>query len=155
RLETDMPELFTPYESGAEQANANAFESKLTAPVDLTHDFQTQREEKIEDPAPKEELALAQVPGSADWSSAPSAREFLEQLAEDKPRGALARFWDTRRGDIYLAVAVILVACVIRWGIWSNHPVSATNNPNTPNITAQGRRKPTPVDPAANLSLFD
>ncbi len=101
-----------------------------------------------------EELGLA--PTSADWSSAASAREFLEQLAEDKPRGALASFWETRRGDIYLAVAIILVACVIRWGIWSNHPVSATNTPSTPSAVTPGRRpKAAPIDPAANLSLFD
>jgi len=83
----------------------------------------------------------------ADWSSAASAREFLEQLASAKPAGGFARFWNTRRGDIYLAVAVILVACVIRWGIWTEHPVSATE---APNAAAANHRK---AD--ANLSLFD
>jgi len=83
------------------------------------------------------------------WTSAASAREFLEQLAADKPTGALARFWHSRRGDFYLAIAVILVACVIRWGIWSNHPVGATASPAT---AAAAHRKPAPN---SDLSLFD
>jgi putative methionine-R-sulfoxide reductase with GAF domain len=81
------------------------------------------------------------------WSSAATARDFLEQLA-DPPKG-LGKFWKARRGDVYLAVAVILVACVIRWGIWSNHSVSATGNTSS---TAAGHRPPAPE---ADLSLFD
>jgi GAF domain-containing protein len=145
-LEAQMPELFTPYETvrPAELHDDRAAEIAQ----DLNDEIELHPEQE------PEELALA--PNSADWSSAASAREFLEQLAEEKPRGALARFWDTRRGDIYLAVAIILVACVIRWGIWSNHPVSATNTPNTPSAVTPGRRpKAAPIDPAANLSLFD
>jgi hypothetical protein len=45
-------------------------------------------------------------------------------------------------------VAVILVACVVRWEIWSSHSVSATGNPSA----AVGHRRPA-AD--ANLSLFD
>jgi GAF domain-containing protein len=156
-LEAQMQELFTPYEPRQEDAN-HSLELLQDHPAELTHDLN--REIKVlsdQTQAPKEQASddRALAKGSGDWSSAASAREFLEQLAEDKPRGALRRFWDTRRGDIYLAVAVILVACVIRWGIWSNHPVSATNTPNTPNVAAQGRRKASPVDPTSNLSLFD
>ena len=82
-----------------------------------------------------------------DWSSALSARQFLEQLAGGKRKGSLIQFWNARRGDIYLGIAVILVVCVIRWGHWSSHPVKATAPP-TPTAT----RKP----PAApELSLFD
>ena len=80
-------------------------------------------------PAPRTNQALEDLispPPSvrADWSSATSARDFLEQVA-DVNQNVLLRFWNTRRGDIYLAIAVILIACVIRWGMWSNHPVSA------------------------------
>jgi len=85
---------------------------------------------------------------AADWSSAANAREFLEQqLASSKPPDALTRFWKARRGDVYLAVAVLLVAAAIRWGIWSDHPVGAT-----------GRPAPTThhkLAPDADLSLFD
>jgi hypothetical protein len=76
-----------------------------------------------------EDLISPPPPGSADWSSALSARDFLEQMADGNQRNVLVRFWNTRRGDIYLAIAVILVACVIRWGMWSSHPVSPKPSP--------------------------
>jgi hypothetical protein len=69
-------------------------------------------------------------------------------LALGKRPGAIARFWNARRGDIYLAIAVILVAAVIRWGIWSNHSVSATGSP----ATTAGHHK---AAPDADLSMFD
>ena len=100
-----------------------------------------------EEQAPGKETST-KLTRPADWSSAASAREFLEQLASAKPRG-FARFWNTRRGDIYLAVAVILVACVIRWGIWSEHAVNATEPPTA--AAAASHRKAT----ESNLSLFD
>ncbi len=86
-------------------------------------------------------------PHATAWSSAASAREFLEQLAVTERAGPLARFWNARRGDIYLAIAVILVGCVIRWGIMANHSVSATDR--SPGA-AHGK-----VTPDADLSLFD
>jgi hypothetical protein len=82
-----------------------------------------------------------------DWSSALSARQFLEQLSGGKRKGSLLQFWNARRGDIYLGIAVILVVCVIRWGNWSSHPVKATAPP-----TPTAARKP-PAAPA--LPLFD
>jgi len=90
---------------------------------------------------------LAKPARSLDWSSAASAREFLEQLAGNRSNG-LARFWRARRGDFYLALAVILVAIVVRWGIWSNHAVSATGTPAS--AAAQHRKSPD-----ADLSWFD
>ena len=151
--QTNPAELFTPHASSDEPANLP--EIQLAASTDLAHDFPAHADDEPKKSAPHEELALANVSESGDWSSAASAREFLEQLADDKPPSGLARFWETRRGDIYLAVAILLVACVIRWGIWSNHSVSATNTPSTPTTAAQGHHKPAPIDPTANLSLFD
>jgi len=86
----------------------------------------------------------------ADWSSAASARAFLEQLASSQRTGRLLQLWNAHRGDIYLGIAVILVACVVRWGIWSNHPVKATGTP--PAAATATHRKPAPD---AGLSLFD
>ncbi|HEY6769022.1 MAG TPA: GAF domain-containing protein [Candidatus Sulfotelmatobacter sp.] len=83
------------------------------------------------------------------WSSAAKAKDFLEQLAAEEKESGFARFWSARRGDIYLAVAVILVAIVIRWGIWSEHsmsPGSATNSSAARNASG---------DPTAGLSLVD
>ncbi|HZC24378.1 MAG TPA: GAF domain-containing protein, partial [Candidatus Binatia bacterium] len=71
-----------------------------------------------------EELISTPPPVQANWSSATEARDFLEQIADGTPQNVLLRLWNTRRGDIYLAIAVILVVCVIRWGIWSSHPAS-------------------------------
>jgi GAF domain-containing protein len=98
----------------------------------------------------EEELAVATVPAAGNWSSAAAAREFLQQVSTQKQRSGLARFWETRRGDIYLAIAVILVACVIRWGIWSNHEVSATGAP-APTSTSSPHKAP----PEPELSMFD
>ncbi len=101
-----------------------------------------------ENPNEPESTALAKPEPTGAWSSAANARDFLEQLASGKRPGALAQFWNTRRGDIYLAIAVILVAVVIRWGIWSSHSVSATGN--APATAAH--HKPAPD---ADLSWFD
>lgn len=84
----------------------------------------------------------------ADWSSAAATRVFLEELAGQRP-GVWTRFWNDRRGDVYLAIAAVLVACVIRWGIWSSHPVSATGSQSA---AAADHRRPAPED---DLSLFD
>jgi hypothetical protein len=83
-----------------------------------------------------------------DWSSAAKARNFLEELASAKRPSALARTLSARRGDIYLALAVILVACVVRWGLMSSHSVSATSTP----AAAAAHRK---LAPDADLSIFD
>lgn len=76
-----------------------------------------------------EELISPPTPVRADWSSATSARDFLEQVADGTPQNVLLRLWNTHRGDIYLAIAVILVLCVIRWGMWSSHPSSPQPSP--------------------------
>jgi len=77
-----------------------------------------------------EELISTPPPVQANWSSATEARDFLEQIADGTPQNVLLRLWNTRRGDIYLAIAVILVVCVIRWGIWSSHPASPQPAPS-------------------------
>jgi GAF domain-containing protein len=94
-----------------------------------------------------EVTALVKAERPVAWSSAATARDFLEQLAGAKRPGGLARFWNARRGDIYLAVAVILVLCALRWGIRSSHSVSATGK--TPSTT---HRRPAPD---ADLPLFE
>jgi GAF domain len=83
----------------------------------------------------------------ADWSSAANTREYLEHLAADKPVALLVRLWNTRRGDIYLALAVVLTAFVIRWEMSSSH--SAAVNPSS-TAAAQHRSAPD-----ASLSFFD
>jgi len=87
-----------------------------------------------------------------NWSSAAKAREFLETLAATRTPSALARFWRARRGDVYLAIAVILVLVVIRWGILSGDSVGATGRGTTISGTAIRHKAPTPD---ADLSMFD
>jgi hypothetical protein len=89
----------------------------------------------------------AAAQADAPWSSAAKARSFLEALSQTRSPGAFARFWRARRGDFYLAVAVILVLVAIRWGMLSNHSLRATDGAPT----AALRHKP----PADDLSLFD
>ncbi len=83
------------------------------------------------------------------WTSAARAREFLESLTIGRTPGAFARFWRSRRGDFYLAIAVVLVAIVVRWGIWSDQPAGAASS--GPAVSASHRK----ADADADLSMFD
>ncbi len=115
-----------------------------------SHSNQHDDEEGRDDAAPE---ALIKQPGKdIVWTSAAKARDFLESVSETQSPNALLRFWNSRRGDFYLAIAVILVVVVIRWGIWSNHPVGATNG-GTPHSSNANRRKP--PAPESDLSTFD
>jgi hypothetical protein len=153
-IERQIPELFAAPEMEVETEQESVeLPAQLIQTAEIA-DLDEEETSSVEDePANKEAktaeaAATAKLQRPGDWSSAASAREFLEQLASGKRPGGLVRFWNTRRGDIYLAIAVILVACVIRWGIWSNHSVSATA---TPNAAASQPKS----SPDAGLSLFD
>jgi putative methionine-R-sulfoxide reductase with GAF domain len=86
------------------------------------------------------------------WTSAAKARDFLESLSTTHAPSTFARLWRARRGDFYLAVAVLLMVAVIRWGVWSSHSVRATGSGNAVSGTANRHREPAPD---ADLSLFD
>jgi len=115
------------------------------ASTDLETPMHSIPEAEVEAPPP---TALAKSQRSATWSSAATTLDFFEQLAGATHSGAWAEFWNARRGDIYLAVAVVLVLGVIGWGIWSNHSVGATGSPT---VSSAHRR----TAPDADLSLFD
>jgi GAF domain-containing protein len=108
---------------------------------------------------PVASTTIAPATRPAAWSSAATARAFLEQLAAANRPGGLAKLWNTHRGDIYLAIAVILVICVIAWGVRSSHSVAATGNA----AAAASHHKPVPAAPApapaatpdTGISLFD
>jgi len=82
------------------------------------------------------------------WTSAAKARDFLEGLSETRSQGFFGRFWNARRGYIYLAVALIFVAIIVRWGFISAHPSGAADQTGI----SKASRKPAPD---ADLSLFD
>jgi hypothetical protein len=94
------------------------------------------------------EASSSESSAPADWSSASSAREFLEQVGRGGRARWLVRFWNEHRGDIYLTVSIVLVLCVVRWGLWTHRPTSAKNTPQAAHAT---QRKP----PTPELSLFD
>lgn len=122
-------------------ANAETHDATLENSADVNF-------ESADPPTQVETTALVKPEYTVAWGSAATARDVLEKLAGPNQRGALAYFWRARRGDIYLAIAVILVAGVIRWGIWSDHSVRATGN----TTAVSGHRK---ASPEADLSLFD
>jgi putative methionine-R-sulfoxide reductase with GAF domain len=140
------PELFTASSSAPTELSG----AMVRRPIEIT-DHSHQPLDLEADGAPTEaddgvvETALAPAEPAADWSSAATARAFLQQLAAGKP-DAFAGFWRARRGDIYLAVAGILVAVVIGWAIFSDHSVGAAAN-----AAAAGHRKA----PDADLSVLD
>jgi GAF domain-containing protein len=95
---------------------------------------------------PPEETALAKPDPSANWRSAAAAREFLERVGADQRSEGFVQFLTSHRGDLYLALAVILVAAAIGWGIWSDPSVGATGS----STAAAAHRR---AD--ADLSMFD
>lgn len=123
-----------------EAASADSSAAKPTAEIDAPAGHTNEALEEL--------ISSPPTPLRADWSSATTARDFLEQVAEGS-QNVLLRLWNTRRGDIYLAVAVILVACVICWVMWSNHPespkplatpvASAPQKPAQPDLTLSER----------------
>lgn len=157
RLQADPPKSDLNPKLIEEEESVNLFDEAEPAPADSNAVSTT---EKIKEPritlaleAGEPEQDNSEEPSSDDapvtqpnWSSAASAQHFLEQLAGAQP-GALQQFWRARRGDIYLVVAIILVAFVIRWAIWSDHPVAATGT--QPSAAAEHK------DPNSDLSLLD
>jgi hypothetical protein len=132
--EREMPDLFRLSDLPDGQSTA---EEMLQQPLIAKHalddsesDLLVDTESEDAEDAPAETALVRQ--GQSNWTSAAAAREFLERLSGRKPVGSspLARFLTARRGDLYLVLAVILVAIAVRWGIWSNHSVSATGNPS-------------------------
>lgn len=82
------------------------------------------------------------------WSSAATTRAFFEQLAAARASGKWSQFWQARKGDIYLAIAIMLMLGAVRWGVSSRHTLGA---PGRRPATVAGHK----VAPPADLSLFD
>ncbi len=106
-------------------------------------------EEDVEEVAEAQSAptALSTTADHLTWTSAAKAKQALEQLAASKNQNSFARFWMARRGDVYLAVAVILVAAVVRWSIWSEHSFGAN--------AAAAKQNHRRLAPDADLSAFE
>jgi putative methionine-R-sulfoxide reductase with GAF domain len=138
-----LPEnLALPAESGASEET-----SKEDGAIQLLAPASQQNENDV--PA-SSDTAIQTRQRDVNWSSAAKARDFLEALTEKGSSSELARFWRARRGDFYLAIAVVLVFFVIRWGMLPHNTVGATGRTTA---TSANRRK-TP-SPGADLSMFD
>jgi putative methionine-R-sulfoxide reductase with GAF domain len=91
-------------------------------------------------------------PDDLVWSSAATARDFLEATTDPATRGALGRFWHSRRGDFYMVFAILLVIAVVRWGVWSENSAVASGRGSTlPGGASRSKR----VAADADLSWFD
>ena len=150
---TSPPTSDTIHFPGESESAAHIFESK--APDSSTVAEEKKQEGKEKNPEPTHAAnalatELVTEEDRATWTSAAKAKDFLEQLAAEQKETAFGRFWQARRGDVYLAVAVILVAIVVRWGIWSEHSVSATGAP----VAAVSGQSKQP-EPEPDVSLFD
>ncbi|HKV78166.1 MAG TPA: GAF domain-containing protein [Candidatus Sulfotelmatobacter sp.] len=154
-LGEQIPGLFTssdlelPEEADEPVEKPAAIEAQRIATVEDEDRPMEADELSAEPPDGSQALVKPELTHPADWGSAASARAFLERFVSNKRTGRLLQLWNTHRGDIYLGIALVLVACVIRWGLWSNHPVKATG---TPAAATAAHRKPAP-DPG--LSFFD
>jgi putative methionine-R-sulfoxide reductase with GAF domain len=155
-----LAEPYSPGAEGPDPLSATSFaasaDEDIFAEKSPTRGSQFEEEEILgdgEDKVGAASIALAR-PQQDDvvWSSAAKARNFLEKLSGTRTPNRLVRVWNSRRGDFYLAVAVILVVAVIRWGIWSNHAVGATNHGTAVSGSANPHKQPAPD---ADLSTFD
>ena len=162
-----LAEMIREKSAGAKSIDHEAAEQELIAPDSLRADSfradscEAHAEAELEgdvdaDGEDKEaaKTAAALTAGTAlatahplAWTSAAKAKEAFEQLAASRNQNSFVRFWNTRRGDVYLAVAVVLVAAVIRWSIWSEHSFGANGSP-----AKVSHRRPAPD---ADLSTFD
>jgi len=149
-IEEEMPELFA--EPSQQPSKLDDFIApvagtetpEISAQIATAPQEDEDKEEVVEDEVKENALVKA----TPTWSSAVAARAYLEESAPKEPASTLAALWNSRRGDIYLGLAVLLVAIVIRWGIWSSSPVGATGGNNV--ATTHGK-----ASPDADLSAFD
>jgi putative methionine-R-sulfoxide reductase with GAF domain len=160
KLEKSAPLLAESLDEGAEEEARAEYRpsdssSSQSLPSEAQHDGNEDRGgDENEDHVEERSTALTRPQAANEeiiWSSAAKAREFLESLSQTRSPNALGRFWRSRRGDFYLAIAVILMVVVIRWGIWSNHAVSATGSATTSGSTTRHKHS----EPDADLSLLD
>jgi GAF domain-containing protein len=107
---------------------------------------------KAEVPEVRDTALAKPQPDGLVWSSAATAREFLESVAEPSQSSALGRFWRSRRGDFYMVFAILLVIAVVRWGVWSESSAVASGRAGA---ATGGSVRSKRIAADADLSLFD
>jgi putative methionine-R-sulfoxide reductase with GAF domain len=148
-MDAKLAEFLTP-EPDPESIVSPSSSSALALPSPPLKSDKMERDEIESD-----ENALVKLhEGDGAWTSAASAREFLDKVGASPAPNAILQLWHSRRGSIYLGVAVILLLLiVVRWGVLSeDHPVGATSH-GTAAVGTQNRHKQPAPD--ADLSMFD
>jgi putative methionine-R-sulfoxide reductase with GAF domain len=152
--QTPRPEPQKGYPLSTRPVSTGAYDDEMVE--SLSPDSQVDLDENSEDHEDNVEPAAGALmkpqPDNMVWSSAAKTRDFLESLSGTRTKSSLSSFWQSRRGDFYLAVAVILIVVVVRWGISANHPVGATSHGNAASGTVSARKPPAPEP---ELSTFD
>ncbi len=138
------PELPAPDSLETDPFKLDSFEADAEAELEADGDAEEEAEKTAASGTAPTALATAHP---LAWTSAAKAKEAFEQLAASRNQNSFVRFWNARRGDVYLAVAVVLVAAVIRWSIWSEHSFGAHGS-----AAKVSHRRPAPD---ADLSMFD
>lgn len=139
------------FEASGEEDSLDFAALLKAAEEGLSAESETESAPPEEDDPKEETTAIQKLTRPADWSSAAAAKDFLEQLAAKSGSGSFAQFWNSRRGDIYLAISVVLVICVIVWGMMSKNSVGASGTSGTEGPAATARAKA----PDASLSAWD
>jgi putative methionine-R-sulfoxide reductase with GAF domain len=97
----------------------------------------------------------ASMQKSYPWTSAVKAKAWLDTHRKTAAGSTLLQLWNSRRADIYLIAAVILVLIAIRWIIWSKPAPGAAGSSNTvaasSGNSATRRKKPA----APQLTLME
>jgi putative methionine-R-sulfoxide reductase with GAF domain/predicted RNA-binding Zn-ribbon protein involved in translation (DUF1610 family) len=151
-MQSKVASLWQMQEASRKKPNSADVEEELAliSPVQLSAAGSADNILEAKDAAGTSEASSTERPAKiervADWSSAASARDFLEQLTS--PSGGLSSLWQNRRGDVYLAVAVMILMICALWGVFSSRSVVASGSAGA----AATHRK---ASPDAGLSVFD
>lgn len=154
-LELQIPELFesddeqlAPTDETEKESDPLKFLEIPLSEANISSDI-SEGEADDESGNQSKTLTKSEAPSAAAWTSAASTRKFLEQFISRPEADKLFGVWNRHRGDIYLAVSILLVLCVIRWGMWSGPAAKQTATPTTSSTSS----RKAPRD--AGLSLFD
>jgi len=111
---------------------------------------------------PSENVKEEQVtttPTTSPWGSAAKAKTWLESLRSGEKGEAVRRFWNIRRADVYLGIAVVVALVAVVWAIRSGSQTTSDSTPAKPNAgvaasapAGKAQRKPAPPEPKLSLT---
>lgn len=138
-LEEDWSSVAAALESGADGSEASPQGADFSAASHLGIELPPATTPAGNESEQGEAIALAAK--AYPWTSASKAKAWLDTHKKDGFQGTLLNWWNTRRADVYLGVAVILILVALPFIIWSNaassgggssKPIAASANNSTP-----------------------